>query len=118
MNEHKNKYDSGLSVWMERIETRVDQQIISGNIFHLNGSDIVVQITSPFDGFTATLHMAYFCRTVYPDGFNSDHGRSRGKQLLRELYLEHREYAAAVQAKRDKRYEEELARTMSSEDIS
>lgn len=117
MNEYRTKHDTGLTVWMEHIETVVDEQRLSGVMFHLDGSDIHVAINSPFSGFNKSLHIAYFCRTVYPDGFNSDHGRSRGKELLQELYLEHREYAAVVKARQEKEAEE-LARTMSSEDAS
>ena len=118
MNEYQKKHDSGTSVWMERLETVVDGQRLRGIMFHLNGSDIEVMITSPFDGFNKGLHMAYFCRSIFPDGYNSDHGRKQGKALLRELYLEHKEYAAIVKAKRDKEYEENLRRTMTSDDVS
>ena len=84
-------------------------------MFHLNGSDIEVMITSPFSGFNKGLHMFYLARKIFPDGFNSDHGRKRGKALLRELYIEHKEYAAIVAAKQEK---EELIRTMSNDDVS
>ena len=117
MNEYQKKYDSGSSVWMERIDTIVDKQQISGMMFHLNDLFIEVLITSPFNGFSKGQQLSPYARKVFPDGFNSEYGRKQGKALLRELYLEHKEYAATVKAKEDKE-KEELIRTMSNDDVS
>jgi hypothetical protein len=117
MNEYKEKYDSGLLVWMERIETIVDEQQIAGMMFHLDGSVIQVLITSPFSGFNKADSMNIISRKAYPDGFNSDHGRQRGKTILKQLYLKHKEYAAVVKANEAKE-SEDLVRTMSNEDPS
>ncbi len=117
MNEYKEKHDSGLLVWMERIETVVDEQQISGMMFHLSDLFIEVLITSPFNGFNKELQLSPYARREIPDGFNSDYGRKVGKTLLKQLYLKHKEYAAVVKANEDKE-SEDLVRTMSDEDPS
>lgn len=115
MNEYQKKHDSGVSVWMEELETMVDDQRVEGMMFHLDGSVIWVLIKSPFVGFSESDSMNILSRKGLPDGFNSEHGRKVGKEILRKLYLEHKEYAATVKAQKEK---EELIRTMSIEDAS
>lgn len=117
MNEYQKKHDSGTSVWMERLETIVNEQQISGMMFHLDGSVIQVLITSPFQGFNKADSMNINTRRAYPDGFNSEYGREVGKALLKELYIEHKKYAATIQAKEEKE-KEDLIGTMSSNDVS
>lgn len=116
--EYKKKHDSGTPVWMEELETIVDDQRISGMMFHLGGSVIWVIIQSPFTGFTKSDSIGVIIRQAFPDGFNSMEGRKRGKALLRDLYTQHKEYAAIVKAKKEKEEEERLRTIMSSEDIS
>ena len=115
MNEYQQKHDSGELVWREELETMVDNQKVSGMMFHVGGSVIWVLIRSPFVGFNEAESMNIFSRKKFPDGFNSEHGRKVGKAILRKLYLEHKEYAATVKARQEK---EELIRTMSNEDVS
>jgi hypothetical protein len=116
--EYQKKHDSGTPVWMEELETMVDDQRISGMMFHLGGSVIWVVIQSPFSGFTEADSMNITSRRFYPDGFNSMEGRKRGKALLRHLYIEHKDYAAIVKEKEETEKEERLRTMMSSEDIS
>lgn len=117
MNEYREKHDSGQLVWMEELETMVDDQRISGMMFHLGGSVIWVIIQSPFSGFTKGDSMNIVTRRFFPDGLNSAEGRKRGKALLRLLYTEHKDYAAVVRAKEEER-KEELRRTLGVDDIS
>lgn len=117
MNEYQKKHDSGELVWMEELETMVDDQRISGKMFHLGGSVIWVIIQSPFSGFTKADSMNIVTRRFFPDGLNSEEGRKRGKALLRHLYTEHKDYAAVVRAKEEER-KEELSRTMTTDDVS
>ena len=116
MDEYQKKHDSGKPVWMEQVETVVDDQKISGMLFHLDHSHIEVLITSPIYGFSLGSRMNGFAQSV-TGGFNSPHGHRQAVKHLKTLYIEHKEYAAIVQAKREKEAEE-LARTMGSEDIS
>lgn len=116
MNEYQKKHDSGKPVWMEQVETVVDDQKISGMLFHLDHSHIEVLITSPIYGFTLGSRMNGFCQSV-TGGFNSPHGYRQAVKHLQTLYLRHKDYAAIIKAE-DEKEAEELARTMSSEKIS
>jgi hypothetical protein len=103
---------------MEELETEVDNQKVSGMMFHLGGMVIWVLIQSPFRGFCRADSMNISSRRFYKDGFNSDYGRKVGKSILRQLYLDHKDYAAIVKAKEEEEKEEQLRTMMTSEDIS
>jgi hypothetical protein len=77
--------------FITRIETTVEGQQICGLVIHQSSSDIDVMITSPFDGYVAGLHLPYFARGVHPDGFDGAYGRQRAKELLKQLYLQHKD---------------------------
>ena len=57
---------------------------IEGVILIRTNSDIKVEITHPYSGFTAGCHIPYFCCPYI--GFLGDVGDTRARELLIELH--------------------------------
>ncbi len=100
MKKHKNAFNEHLEIWMEEIRISVDEQEVTGVIFHIGSADINVQIQSPFAGFNEGAHKPHFARGIFPDGYNGEHGTEAGKAMLKQLYLDHKDYAESVKQKK------------------
>jgi len=71
------------------IHACVDGQSVEGRITSLSVNDITVEITRPFVGISAGLHIPGFALFLYryeQDGKLTPHGRKTAQQLLVELY--------------------------------
>jgi hypothetical protein len=56
------------------IQVVVEGQQVDGAAYFQGSSGLEVKITHPFAGFTTSVHMPYFARGVYPEGFRGEYG--------------------------------------------
>ena len=70
----------------QHIETTIDGEHVSGTVHYTGSSDISVRLEYPSSALVDGVHMPYFARGVYPQGFLGDYGEQRALDLLEGLY--------------------------------
>ena len=72
-----------------KIKIKVNDRIISGRVSHLSKKDLSVEITSPYQRITTSIHIPYFAikeQVFVKDGKPTEYACKEAQKLLREIY--------------------------------